>query len=59
MVNKILAIGDVGNIIKTIKKYSKKSEIHIINYPQDGSATFVNRDSDLFFKTWKVSEHVS
>ncbi len=59
MVNKILAIGDVGNIIKTIKKYSKKSEIHIINYPQDGSATFVNRNSDLFFKTWKVSEHVS
>ena len=59
MVNKILAIGDVGNIIKTIKKYSKKSEIHIINYPQDGSATFVNRDSNLFFKTWKVSEHVT
>ena len=38
MTIKVLAIGDVGNIIRTIQKYTKKSKIHLINYPRDGAA---------------------
>ena len=58
MVIRVLAIGDVGNIVRTIRKHVKKSEIHIINYPQDGSSAFVNADDVELFKTRKVSEQV-
>ena len=58
MVIKVLAIGDVGSIIRTIQKYTKKSEIHLINYPQDGSGVFTAPDDVELFKTWKVQEHV-
>jgi glycosyltransferase involved in cell wall biosynthesis len=55
---KVLAIGDVGNIIRTIQKHTKKSKIHLINYPRDGAAKFTNPDNIESFKTWKVKEHV-
>ena len=58
MTIKVLAIGDVGNIIRTIQKYTKKSKIHLINYPRDGAAKFTNPDNIESFKTWKVKEHV-
>ena len=58
MVIKVLAIGDVGSIIRTIRKYTKKSEIRLINYPQDGSGVFTASDDVELFKTWKVQEHV-
>ena len=58
MVIKILAIGDVGNTIRTLQKFVKKSEIHLINYPRDGSAFFVNADDVELFKTRKVREQV-
>ena len=49
MVIKVLAIGDIGNTIQTIQKFVKKSQIHLINYPQDGSAFYVNaEDVELF-----------
>ena len=58
MTIKVLAIGDVGNVIRTIQKYTKKSKIHLINYPRDGSAKFTNPENIESFKTWKVKEHV-
>ena len=58
MTIKVLAIGDVGNIIRTIQKYTKKSKIHLINYPRDGAAKFTNPKNIESFKTWKVKEHV-
>ena len=59
MVIKVLAIGDVGDIIRTIQKYTKKSEIHLINYPQDGAQFFMAPYYDVeFFKTRKVQEQV-
>ena len=58
MVIKVLAIGDVGSIVRTIRKYTKKSEIRLINYPQDGSGVFTAPDDVELFKTWKVQEHV-
>ncbi len=53
-----LAIGVVCNIIRTIQKHTKKSKIHLINYPRDGAAKFTNPDNIESFKTWKVKEHV-
>ena len=58
MTIKVLAIGDVGNVIRTIQKYTKKSQIYLINYPRDGSAKFTNPKNEESFKTWKVKEHV-
>ena len=58
MVIKVLAIGDVGNTIRTLQKFVKKSEIHLINYPRDGSSFFVDLDGVELFKTRKVSEQV-
>ena len=58
MVIKVLAIGDVGNTIRTLRKFVKKSEIRLINYPRDGSAFFVNADDVELFETRKVREQV-
>ena len=58
MVIRVLAIGDIGNTIRTIQKFVKKSEIHLINYPVDGSAFFVNTDDVELFETRKVRDQV-
>ena len=58
MVIKVLAIGDVGSIVRTIQKYTKKSEIYLINYPQDGSGIYTTSDGIELFKTRKVSDLV-
>ena len=58
MVIKVLAIGDIGNIIRTLQKFVKKSEIRLINYPRDGSAFFVNTDDVELFETRKVTDQV-
>ena len=55
---KVLAIGDIGNIIRTLQKFVKKSEIRLINYPRDGSAFFVNTDDVELFETRKVTDQV-
>ena len=57
MTIKILAIGDVANIIRTIKKYSK-FEIHLINYPKDGAGKFTYQDGAELFESSKVKEQV-
>ena len=41
MVLKVLVIGDIGNYFQTIRKYVKKSKIHIINFPKDGFGEFL------------------
>ena len=35
----ILAIGDVGNILSTLRKFTK-TKIHIINSPKDDAGIF-------------------
>lgn len=54
---KVLAIGDIGNIVRTIQKYSK-SEIHLINYPKEGSGNFIYPENVELFESWKVSDNV-
>ena len=56
MVIKVLAIGDVGGTIRVLRKYVKRSEIHLINYPYD--RIWINMDGVELFKTLKVSDHV-
>ena len=36
MVINVLAIGDTANVMKSLSKITKKSKIHIVNFPKDG-----------------------
>ena len=58
MVIKVLAIGDVANVIKSLSKITKKSEIHIVNFPKDGKGIFIHDDDVDRFTSWKVKEQV-
>ena len=58
MVLKILAIGDVGNYIKTLSKFTKKSEIHIINFPKDGAGIYTYDENVELFENYKVVDQV-
>ena len=57
MVLKILVIGDIGNIIHTISKYTK-AEIHIINFFKDGAGTYTYEKDVETFSNYKISDHV-
>ena len=57
MVLKILAIGDIGNIIHTISKYTK-AEIHIINFYKDGAGAYTYEKDVETFSNYKIKDHV-
>jgi hypothetical protein len=54
----VLAIGDIANVMKTISKFTKKSKIHIINFPKDGAGVFTYADGVELFDSYKVSKQV-
>lgn len=58
MVVKVLAIGDVANVMKTISKITKKSKIHIINFPKDGAGVYISDEDVEFFSSWNVRKQV-
>ena len=58
MVINVLAIGDTSNVMKSISKITKKSKIHIINFPKDGAGEFICDDDVEFFSSRKVREQV-
>lgn len=58
MVIRVLAIGDICNLILTISKYTKKSEIHLINFPKDGAGVFTYADGVELFSSWKVVDQL-
>ena len=58
MTIKILAIGDISNILRTLNKYLKKSEIHVINFPRENSGEFTSIVDVEEFETWKVMDQV-
>jgi glycosyltransferase involved in cell wall biosynthesis len=58
MVTKVLAIGDVANVMKSLSKIIKKSKIHIVNFPKDGAGIFIHDDNVDRFVSWKVKEQV-
>ena len=57
MVLKVLAIGDIGNVMHTISKYTK-AEIHIINFFKDGAGEFTYERDVEVFSNYKISDHV-
>lgn len=58
MVIKVLAIGDIANILRTLSFYTKKSKIHIINFPRDGTGLYTSIGDVDEFTNWKVKDHV-
>ncbi len=57
MVLRILCIGDVGNYIKTISKFTK-AQIHIINWPKSDAGHFTYDAEYELFENYKVSDQV-
>ena len=57
MVINVLAIGDTGNIISTMKKFTKNIHIHLINFPKDGAGSFTYDDVETF-ENYKVKDQV-
>ena len=57
MVLRILCIGDVGNVIKTISRFSK-SDIHIINWPKADAGIYTYDDEYELFQNYKVVDQV-
>ena len=53
----VLAIGDVGNILATLRKFTK-AKIHIINSPKDDAGVFTYDDNYELFENYKVLDQV-
>jgi len=58
MVLNVLAIGDTGNIIATMQKFTKKTKIYLINFPKDGAGNFTYDENIDTFKNYKVKDQV-
>ena len=58
MVLNILVICDVGNYFKTVSKFVKKSNIHIINFPKDGAGVYTYDENYELFENYKVIDQV-
>ena len=55
---KILAIGDTADNIRTLQKFSKKSKIHLINFPRKQAALKTLSDDVEFFESLLISKQV-
>ena len=53
----ILAICDVGNILATLRKFTK-TKIHIINSPKDDAGVFTYDDNYELFENYNVLDQV-
>ena len=52
---KVLAIGDLANNVSTIKKFTKTSEIHLVNFNWKGNSTVMDeREGIEFFRSNKI-----
>ena len=49
MVIKVLAIGDLANNIAVLRKYVKKSEIFLVNFPWTGASTITDEKENVLF----------
>ena len=59
MTVKILAIGDLGNNVSTIRKFAKSSEIHLINFNWEGASVVMDERNGIeFFPTNKMSDFI-
>ena len=53
----ILAIGDVGNILAALRKFTR-TKIHIINTPKEDAGIFTYDDNYELFENYKVLDQV-
>ena len=58
MTIRVLAIGDTANNIATLRKFVKKSTIHLINFPLRGPAVHTYAGDVEFFDSLKISKQV-
>jgi len=59
LVIKVLAIGDLSNNIVMFKKFTKHSQIHLINFSWEGPSKVMDIKDDVeFFNTDKIAEMV-
>jgi len=49
LVIKVLAIGDLANNIAVLRKYVKKSEIFLVNFPWTGASTITDEKENVLF----------
>lgn len=56
---RILAIGDIADNIFTLKKFVKKSQIHLITFPRKGNALLTNSEEGVeFFDSLLISKQI-
>jgi glycosyltransferase involved in cell wall biosynthesis len=55
---KILVIGDTADNMYTLKKFLKKSKIHLITFPRKGDALLTNSEEVEFFDSLLISKQV-
>ena len=53
----VLAIGDVGNILSTLRKFTE-TKIHIINSPKDDAGIFTYDGNYELFENYKILDQV-
>ena len=53
----ILAIGDVGNILAALRKFTR-TKIHIVNPPKDDAGIFTYDDNYELFENYNVLDQV-
>ena len=58
MTLRILAIGDTADNIFTLQKFSKKSKIHVINFPKKQAGIKTMSDDVEFFDSLLISKQV-
>ena len=58
MTIRVLGIGDVGNQTTVLRKFLKKSKIHLIAFPREGNALSTYADDMEFFSSYKVTENL-
>lgn len=58
MTVKVLAIGDTGNLMLTISKYTKRTKIHLINFLKDGVGIYTYGEGAELFKSYKIVDQV-
>ncbi len=55
---KILVIGDVANNAEMIKKYSKKTEMHIIQFPNKITSDILLQENEEYFESLNILKSV-
>ena len=60
MTVKVLAIGDLANNVSTIRKFTKTSDIHLVNFNWEGNSVVMDeRDGIEFFPGNKIVDFIN